>query len=104
MMSSDTEKQEIVQHTHQRRIQRSCSLRFNDIRRSASCRILEEQLDLPATLVEGGDGDRRQCGVVGQKDQRLARLWIVEANARQMIRVVLRRVEAVEHDALIADD
>ena len=79
-------------------------MRFNDIRRSAPCRILEEQLDLPAALVERGDGQGGQCGVVGQKRQRLAGLGVVEANAAQMIRVVFCRVEAVEHDALIADD
>lgn len=28
---------------------------------------LEEQLDLPATLVECRDSQRRQCGVVGQE-------------------------------------
>ena len=65
---------------------------------------LEEQFDLPAAFVKCGDGDGRQRGVVGQKDQGLARLGVVEADAAQMIRVVLCRVEAVEHDALIADD
>src|SRR5205809_1364415 len=62
----------------------------------------EEQLDLPAALVERGDRQRWQRRVVGQEDQRLARLRVLEANTRQMIRVVLGRVEAIEHDALIA--
>ena len=65
---------------------------------------LKNNSRLPAALVERGDGHRRQCGVVGQKDQRLAGLRVVEANAAKMIGVVLCRVEAVEHDALVADD
>jgi len=36
--------------------------------------------------------------------QRLAGLWVVEANATKMLRIVFCRVEAVEHDALVADD
>jgi len=64
---------------------------------------LEEQLDLPAALVQRGDRQGRQAGVVGQEHQRLARLGVLEADAPQMLGVVLGRVEAVEHDALIAD-
>jgi hypothetical protein len=41
----------------------------------------EEQLNLPATLVNRCNGQGRQCDIVVQKDHRLARLWIVEANA-----------------------
>ncbi len=33
----------------------------------------EEELDLPAVFVQGCDGGGRQTGVVGQKDQSLAR-------------------------------
>jgi hypothetical protein len=40
----------------------------------------EEQLDLPAALVGG---------LVGQKHQRLSGFWILEADAAQMIRIVL---------------
>jgi hypothetical protein len=54
---------------HQLLIQHNCSLRFNDIRRSASCRILEKQLCLPALLVDLRDGQERQRGVAGQKHQ-----------------------------------
>ena len=64
---------------------------------------LEEQFDLPATLVQGGDGQGWQAGVVGQEDQRLSRLGVLEPDSPQMLRVMLRRVEAVEHDALVAD-
>ena len=46
---------------------------------------LEEQFHLPATLVQRGNRQRRQCRVVGQKNQRLARLRILESNAPQML-------------------
>ena len=46
---------------------------------------LEEQLDLPAALVQRGDRQRRQGRVVGQEDQRLARLGILEADAPQVL-------------------
>ena len=45
----------------------------------------EEQLDLPAALVERSDRQRRQRRVVGQENQRLARLRILESNAPQML-------------------
>ena len=64
---------------------------------------LEEQLHLPAILVQGGNGQRRQSRVVGQKYQRLARFEIFEPNAAQMFGIVLGDVEAVERNALIAD-
>ena len=52
----------------------------------------EEQLDLPAALVERADRQRRQCRVVGQEDQRLARLGILEFDAPQMLGVIANRV------------
>jgi hypothetical protein len=42
-------------HPHHRLIHPICSLIFNDIRRSASCRILEEQFNLPSAFVESAD-------------------------------------------------
>ena len=59
----------------------------------------EEQLDLPAAFVERGDGQGKQCGVVGQKHQRLARLGVVEANAAQMIRVMFSHSAGVERQS-----
>ena len=50
---------------------------------------LEEQFDLPATLVERADRERWQRGVVGQEDQRFARLRVLEWNAPQMLRIGL---------------
>ena len=65
---------------------------------------LEEQLDLPAALVEGGNRQRWQRCVVGQKDQRFARLGILEPDASQVLGVLLGRVVPVEHDPPVADD
>jgi len=48
---------------------------------------LEEQFDLPAALVEGGDRQGRQSGVVGEEEQCLARVGILEANAAQLLGV-----------------
>ena len=63
----------------------------------------EEQLHLPAILVERGDRQRGQCCVVGEEYQRLARLGIFETDTAQMLGVVLADVEAVHGDGLIAD-
>ena len=63
----------------------------------------EEQFDLPAVLVERADRQRRQCGVVGQEGQRLARLGVLEFDAPQVLGVIANRVLAGEHHELIAD-
>ena len=42
---------------------------------------LEEQFDLPAALVQSGNGQRRQDGVVGQEHQRFASFQIFEPDA-----------------------
>ena len=44
---------------------------------------LEEQLDLPAQTVELGDGEGGQREVVGEKDQSLAGLGILEPDTSQ---------------------
>ena len=63
----------------------------------------EKQLHLPAALVQRGNGQWRECRIVGQKHQRLARLGVFESNAPQMLRVVLGHVKTVEPNRLIAD-
>lgn len=65
---------------------------------------LEEQLDLPAALVKSRDGQRRQGGIVGQEHQRLAGFRVLETDAAQQFGIGLCGVEAVQRDALIADD
>ena len=42
--------------------------------------------------------------VVGQEHQRFAGFQVFEADASQLLGMVLRDVETIEHDALIADD
>jgi len=65
---------------------------------------LEEQLDLPTALVQRGNGQCGQGGVVGQEHQRLARLRIFETDAAQLLGIILRDIKAVQGDALVADD
>ena len=65
---------------------------------------LEEQLDLPAVFVQRGNRQCRQGRVVGQEHQRFAGFRVFEADAPQLLGIVLRDVETIEHDALIADD
>ena len=64
---------------------------------------LEEQLDMPTILVERTDGGRRECHLIGEEDERLAGLGILESNAAQLRGIVLLGVEAIELDGLIAD-
>ena len=64
----------------------------------------EEQLHLPSILVERGDLQGRERHVVGQKDKRIARLWVFETDTSQVLGIVLRSVEASESNALVADD
>ena len=61
---------------------------------------LEEQLDLPAQTVELGDGEGGQREVVGEKDQSLAGLGILEPDTSQRRGEALVRVEAGERDGL----
>ena len=63
---------------------------------------LEEQLDLPAALVELGDREGRQCEVVGQEDEAPVQFGIVEPDAPQPLGVILAGIEAVQADGLIA--
>src|SRR6266581_3870382 len=62
----------------------------------------EEQLDLPAQTVELGDGKGGQREVVGEKDQSLAGLGILEPDTSQRRGEALVRVEAGERDGLVA--
>src|SRR4030095_13529613 len=61
----------------------------------------EKQLDLPPATIKLGDGERRQDEIVGEKHQPLA--GVVESNATKGCVEVLARVEAGEHDSLIAN-
>ena len=63
----------------------------------------EKQLDLPPAAIKLGDGERWQGKIVGEKDQSLACVWVFEADATQRGVEVLARVEAGEHNGLIAN-
>jgi hypothetical protein len=76
-------------------------LRFNDIRRSAPCRILEEKLDLPALLIDLRDGQCGQGEVVGQKHQSLAGDGIEVAHTAQSIWIRRRRSDGCQDDGLV---
>src|SRR5271163_4725448 len=65
---------------------------------------LEKQFDLPAAFVECADCGGRNSKIVGQEDERLRGLAIVEADAPQMVGVMLAGIVTVERDGLIADD
>ena len=62
----------------------------------------EEELDLPAALVDLGNGERRQREIVGQEDQSALEFFVVESDAPELLGVPLLGIEAVEHDDLIA--
>lgn len=64
---------------------------------------LEEEFHLPAAAIEFGHGQRRQREVVGEKDEGLGRLGILETNAAQRRLELLTGVEAGQEDGLIAD-
>lgn len=64
---------------------------------------LEEQLHMPAALVERADGRCRQREVVGEEHPCLAGFGVLEADASHVRRVMLTAVGA-ERDGLVADN
>ena len=65
---------------------------------------LEEQLDLPAGLVESGNGLWRMGELVGEEDEGLASLAVVEADAPEMGGIEMAGDVAIEDDGLVGDD
>jgi len=65
---------------------------------------LEEQLDLPAGLVESGNGLWRMGELVGEEDERLVSRAVLEADAPQMGGVEMAGEVAVGGDGLVGDD
>src|SRR6266478_148445 len=63
----------------------------------------EKQLDLPPATIKLGDGECRQDKIVGEKHQPLAGVGVFESDTTQGGVEVLARVEAGEHDGLIAN-
>jgi hypothetical protein len=66
--------------------------------------LLEEQFDLPAILVKRANRHGRQRHLIGEEDERLAGVGIEEPNPAQLGWVIPLRVEAIQRNALIADD
>jgi hypothetical protein len=66
------------------------------IRKCCQIDPLEKSFDLPTALVERANRQRRQRRVVGQADQRLARLRVLEFEAMQKLGVVANRVVAIQ--------
>ena len=65
---------------------------------------LEKQFDLPASLVQGADRRCRWAKQVGEKDQGLSRLGILETNTPKENRKILLRVKPRQFDCLVADN
>ena len=65
---------------------------------------LEEKLHLPSIFVEGGDGQGWKSAMIGQKHQRLAGFGIPEADAPQVLGVILAGVMAIQGNGLVADN
>lgn len=65
---------------------------------------LEEPLDLPAAFVQCDDRQFKQNGIVGQEHLRFSGLRVFEADASQLLGIVLKDVDTVEHDVMIAGD
>jgi len=61
----------------------------------------EEELDLPAMLVQQGDAFRGKGKIVGEEDQVLSRFRVDIPDATQFVGVMLRRVDPREDDGLI---
>ena len=54
---------------------------------------LEEQLDLPAALVERTERQGRELEMVGQKHQGLGCFGVLESDAAQVLRIMLAGIE-----------
>jgi hypothetical protein len=60
---------------------------------------LEEELDLPAVLVDGGDRRGPEGQVVRQEDQRLVLVRVIHLDPPQVVGALLRRANARQtHD------
>lgn len=62
---------------------------------------LEEQLDLPSLLVDGGNNGRRNLKIIGEEDKSLVDVGRVKADAPQRSGKLFRTLFAAQHDRLI---
>jgi len=64
---------------------------------------LEEEFDLPATLIQSGDLRGRQKEIVGQENQTLGMLKILVTDAAQVIGITAERIKTLQPNGLIAN-
>jgi hypothetical protein len=64
----------------------------------------EEQLDLPAILVDGGDGGSAEAVMIGEKHQGVSRVLADRLNPAQQMRTLVVGTGAGQADGLIRDD
>lgn len=63
----------------------------------------EEEFDLPTILVQGGNRQRRQGCIVGQKDERLMGLGVLKKDTSQIGGIVLRELVLIQLYSLISN-
>ena len=101
---------QITQEQH--RDQCCPNLSLDRIRRRADERLdlqvllerLKEQLDLPAILIDGGDGGRAEAVMIGEKHQNVSRVLADRLNPAQQMRTLVLGTCAGQADGLIRDD
>lgn len=59
---------------------------------------------MPSILVERGDGQCRERRLIGEKDQRLCGLRVLESDTSQVIGIMLLAVETLESNGLVEQD
>ena len=62
----------------------------------------EEEFHLPAAAINLGDGEGRQCEIVGKEDQALVVFGVAIGNPAEFVGIIFVSVEATEGDDLIA--
>ena len=65
---------------------------------------LEEQLDLPAVLVDRGDRRRSEAEMVREKHDVLILLLVPDDDSPQLVRIFCRRCVPEQENALVGDD
>src|SRR5215469_2925546 len=90
---SDTASTDRRPTPHRRQIPRIGFLKTNNIRKSASCRVLEKQFHLPTAFIDLGDHQSRQLEVIGEELQSTLVLDVQVADAPQRIRTSFRRFD-----------
>lgn len=102
-----------LQITHEHHRDQCCpNLSLDRIRRRADngldLQVLlerrKEQLDLPAILLDGGDGGRAEAVMIGKKHQGVSRVLADRLDPAQQMRTLVLGPDAGQADGLILDD